>query len=146
MIDYNRTLQLFYAGVLADSVKYYDKAGILGIVTEEKRKQQEVAAAAQLKQLDIKSVSELFEEFSKIFGCINWEVKTAKTKTTAHGKSCLLCSISKRMGTAQPCFLYCINPFKALINHINSEYTLKINQTLWESDQCIFEVLNTLEK
>ncbi|MBN2348522.1 MAG: L-2-amino-thiazoline-4-carboxylic acid hydrolase [Bacteroidales bacterium] len=135
-----KTLQLFYASVLADSVFYYNNAGILNMVTEKKAKQQELTAASQLKQLHINSPEELFEFFSNVFGCIQWQTVTTKEGLAARGKHCLLCSIAKKMQTAQPCFIYCINPLRAMINALNNGHHLSVEKTLWDGDICEFKV------
>jgi hypothetical protein len=136
----NMVLQLFYAGVLADSVSHYEQAGILDDVTEKKLKQQQIAAPAQLKQLDIKSVQQLFEKFSEIFGCIQWETYIEKDMVIATGNSCLLCKIAKTMKTAQPCYLYCINPIKSLLMALNPAYSFIIKETLWDGEKCEFNL------
>lgn len=135
-----KTLQLFYASVLADSVFYYNNAGILNMVTEKKAKQQELTAASQLKQLNINSPEELFEFFSRVFGCIQWQTETTEEGLVARGKHCLLCSIAKKMQTAQPCFIYCINPFRSMMNALNNGHHLSVEQTLWDGDICEFKV------
>ena len=43
-----KMLQLFYAGVLADSVRRYSEAGILADVEAQKEKEQKMAAKGQL--------------------------------------------------------------------------------------------------
>jgi hypothetical protein len=120
------------------------KPGILEEVTETKFNQQQFAASAQLKQLGINSAEELFERFSKIFGCIQWKVSTNKERIIAMGESCLLCSISKKIGTAQPCYMYCINPFKSLAKALEPSLNLSVNETLWNGHKCEFELKSSL--
>ena len=136
-----KTLQLFYASVLADAVYHFNNAGILNMVTEEKRKQQALTAASQIKQLGISTPRELFEYFSNVFGCIQWEVMGDEDAASARGKHCLLCSLAKKMQTAQPCFLYCINPIREMLNAMEPGYDLSVDETLWESNQCVFKVV-----
>lgn len=140
MTKEHKLLQLFYAGVLADSVNNYNKSGILQKITEAKSHQQEVAAPSQLKQLGITNASELFTKFSEIFGCIEWKVSSTEESISATGESCLLCSISKKMGTAQPCHMYCINPFKSLAKALEPSLTLQVKETLWDGNKCDFEL------
>lgn len=135
-----KILQLFYAGVLADSVYHYSKAGMLGVVAEEKHRQQQQTAGAQLKQLNIHTPEQLFLRFSEIFGCINWNVGVNEdSSVTAEGSGCLLCSIAKRMNTAQPCYMYCINPFKSMLAAMDPAYDLQVKDTLWDGNNCRFE-------
>jgi hypothetical protein len=137
-----KTLQLFYASALADSVYHYNNAGILSLVTEKKAGQQALTAASQLKQLKISTPEQLFELFSRTFGCIKWDVKTSSDKVLASGNHCLLCSLAKKMQTAQPCFIYCINPLKAMLKAMEPSYKLEVEHTLWDSNYCEFKVLN----
>jgi len=132
-----KTLQLFYASALADSVYHYTNAGILSMVTEKKAGQP-----SQLKQLKISTPEQLFELFSRIFGCIQWDVKTISDEVIATGNHCLLCSLAKKMQTAQPCFIYCINPLKAMAKAMEPSYKLKVEHTLWDGDYCEFKISN----
>jgi hypothetical protein len=135
-----KMLQLFYAGVLADSVRRYAEAGILARVTEQKEKEQKMAAKGQLAQLQIKTPADIFRLYSEVFGCIPWNVEETEERVTATGNSCLLCSIAKKMDLPKPCSIYCINPVRAQIGALDGGYRLKVASTLWESDKCQFEV------
>jgi hypothetical protein len=135
-----KILQLFYAGALADSVYHYNNAGILSMVTEKKAGHQTLTAASQLRQLKINTPEQLFELFSRIFGCIQWDVKTTSDEVIATGNHCLLCSLAKKMQTAQPCFIYCINPLKAMLNAMEPSYKLVVEHTLWDGNNCEFKV------
>lgn len=135
-----KTLQLFYASVLADAVYHFNKAGILSLVTEEKRRQQALTAASQLKQLGIDTPGELFAYFSKVFGCIQWNYECREEASVATGGHCLLCSLAKKMQTAQPCFIYCINPFREMLKAMDPSYRLSVEETCWTGERCVFRV------
>lgn len=135
-----KTLQLFYASVLADSVCHYNDAGILNLVTEKKAGLQELTAASQLKQLGIRNPEQFFAFASKVFGCIQWECHEGENRMTFKGNHCLLCSLAKKRQTAQPCFIYCINPFKSFMKAMAPSYHLSVEQTLWDSDHCEFNL------
>jgi hypothetical protein len=140
-----KTLQLFYAGLLVDAVRQYQKFGILEQVIEKKKQEQKLAAPDQLSRLGIGNVEELFTTFSTIFGCASWRIDTIGTdigpgyKATA--SSCLACAIAKKLGAPSPCAISCINPFTALAKALPVSRTLVAEQTLWDSDSCVF-VLN----
>jgi hypothetical protein len=135
-----KTLQLFYASVLADSVYQYNNAGILSMVTEKKAGQQALTAASQIRQLRINTPEKLFELFSRIFGYVQWNVKITPIEAIATGNYCLLCSLAKKMQTAQPCFIYCINPIKAMLKAMEPSYKLAVEHTLWDGNNCEFKV------
>lgn len=137
-----KMLQLFYAGVLADSVRHYSEAGILENVEAKKKTEQKLAAKGQLAQLRINSPREIFQTFSDIFGCITWQVDEKPGKMTATGHSCLLCAIAKKTGLPKPCNIYCINPIQALTAGLEKGSRMNVISTLWDDDKCEFEVLN----
>jgi len=134
-------LQLFYAGVLADSVRRYSDAGILNAVEAQKEKEQRMAAKGQLAQLQISTPAEIFKMFSEVFGCISWDIEETDDKLTARGNSCLLCAIAKKMNLPKPCNIYCINPVRAQAESLDGGYRLNVGSTLWESDKCEFVVI-----
>jgi len=136
-----KMLQLFYAGVLADSVRRYSEAGILNAVEAQKEKEQRMAAKGQLAQLQISTPAEIFKMFSEVFGCISWDIEQTDDKLTARGNSCLLCAIAKKMNLPKPCNIYCINPVRAQAESLDGGYRLNVGSTLWESDKCEFVVI-----
>lgn len=138
-----KTLQLFYASVMADAVKEFHNAGILDQVTENKRIQQSLTATAQLNQLNINTPKELFEKFSELFGCIQWNVEEYNSGCKAIGEKCLLCALAKKMQTTAPCRIYCINPLKSLLKAMNPSYDLVIEKTLWNGNACIFKAVSS---
>jgi len=137
-----KMLQLFYAGVLADSVRRYSEAGILEAVEEKKKQEQKMAARGQLAQLQITVPAEIFRLYSGVFGCISWEIEETQEKVTAIGHSCLLCAIAKKMDLPKPCNIYCINPVRAQVEALEGGYRLEVASTLWESNKCEFDVIS----
>jgi hypothetical protein len=135
-----KLLQLFYAGVLADSIGNYEKFGILPQVVEKKTVEQKIMAKGQLAQLGVNSPAELFEKLYEIFGCIKWKVEDSPGKIIAIGDRCLLSAIAKKMEVVQPCSLYCINPFAALVAEMEPGWNLSVNETLWDCKKCEFEL------
>jgi len=135
-----KMLQLFYAAVLADSVRRYSEAGILADVEAQKEKEQRMAAKGQLAQLQISTPAGVFNTFSEVFGCISWDLEEREEKLTARGQTCLLCAIAKKMNLPRPCNIYCINPVRAQVESLEGGYRLNVESTLWESDKCEFVV------
>ena len=132
-----RTLQLFYAAALVDSVVNYEEHGALETVTARKRKEQEAAAPAQLARLCIDAPAEVFRLFGEIFGCAAWEiVSDSDERTEARAASCMLCAIARQRGAASPCRLFCINPFSGFAKALGRELT--VEETLWTGDECRF--------
>lgn len=139
-----KMLQLFYAGVLADSVRRYSDAGILAEVESQKEKEQKMAAKGQLAQLRISTPAGIFNTFSEVFGCILWSLEETEKSLTATGHSCLLCAIAKKMNLPMPCNIYCINPVRAQTEALEGGYRLTVQSTLWENERCEFVVTRHL--
>ena len=131
-----KTLQLFYAGALVDAVYSYGRNNVLEKVTEEKKVRQEMAAAGQLKHLEIEKPQQLYRRFTEIFGCVPWAISEDGEDITAESKSCMMCAIAKKQGAPKPCELFCINPFKAYAKELG--YELEVKETLWEGERCVF--------
>ncbi|MFW6016126.1 MAG: hypothetical protein ACOCRK_06780 [bacterium] len=135
-------LQNIYAGVLAESTLYYDKADILKKVEEEKKKMQFAMAERQNTLLNNKEAKDIFNNLSEIFGCAKWEVNKEDNKIIAIANSCKLCSISKSIGSGCPCNLYCLNPIKAMAKGLNNNIEFDVKETKWQGDKCYIEINN----
>ncbi len=136
-----RTLQLFYAGLMADAAANFEHFGVLEQVREKKAREQEAAAPAQLSQLGIRSPRELFERFGSIFGCARWELTEQEGGAlSAETRTCLACAIARKRGGVKPCELYCINPFRALAAALQPARSLQVQETLWEGGRCRFRL------
>ena len=133
-----KLLQLFYAGALVDAVRQYHKHGVLEAVTEGKRREQEQAAQAQLARLGIRNPEAIFTTFTELFGCADWKVQTDGNSVRAETKTCLACGIARKLGSPAPCAISCINPLGAQAAELDPPYRLAVEQTLWESESCIF--------
>ena len=135
-----KTLQLFYAGALVDSVRQYHKHGVLEAVTEGKRREQEQAAPAQLARLGIGKPEDLFSTFTELFGCADWKVQADASGVRAETKSCLACGIAKKLGAPSPCAISCINPLGAQAAALDPPHRLAVERTLWEGASCVFKM------
>ncbi len=133
-------LELAYAGVLADSVRCLGNEGILEKVTEQKKKEQFALGKQQAERFGIQKPEEVFTRLSEIFNCAVWEIHSMENGFTAESKTCKLCAIAKRMGTASPCSIYCLNPMEGMVKGIDPASTYHIKETLWDGQKCVVEV------
>lgn len=133
-----KSLQLFYAAVLADAVRHFGRHGILDEVTETKRREQELAAPDQVARLGLASAEDIFQLYTGLFGCAAWTTEQDGNRLRAETRSCVLCALAKRMGAPAPCALYCINPLRAQAGALALPQKLAVEKTLWESDACVF--------
>ena len=134
-----KSLQLFYAGALADAASHYGKNGIMEKVTAEKKELQKHTAAAQLKQLGISDLETVYGELQEIFGCADWKIREENPEAgtlCAETSNCMLCAIAKKLGAPKPCYPFCINPFAAYAEVFG--YELNVESTLWDGNSCVF--------
>lgn len=135
-----KRLQLFYAGVLVDAVRQYSKHGVLEAVTEDKRREQEQAAPAQLARLGIAKPRDIFTTYTELFGCADWKVQDEGGGVRAITGTCLACGIAKKLGAPSPCAISCINPLGAQANALNPPHRLEVEGTLWDGNACVFKM------
>ena len=141
MEDLNKTLQLFYAGLLVDAAANFEYFGVLEQVTAKKAREQALAAPAQIAQLGICTPRELFERFTALFGCARWELAEGQDGAlSAVTKTCLACAIAKKRGGGKPCDLYCINPFRGLAAALTPARRLEVEETRWAGERCRFRL------
>ena len=109
-------LQNTYAVSIAETVNTYEIFKILNAVVEKRRERQTQTAPYLNEQLGIKSVEDIFHTLSEIYGCANWAVKKIEDGYVAVATSCKLCALSKKMGGANPCNGWCLDPMIAMIS------------------------------
>ncbi len=131
-----KTLQLFYSAALSDAAFHYGEHRIFDDVTEKKRISQNYMAETQLRNLNISSLEELYQRFSEIFGCAEWNTDTEGDSVAAESASCMLCGIARKQGAPQPCRPFCINPFTSYAQALG--YSLDVKETLWDGERCLF--------
>ena len=149
-----RILQLTYAAQLADSVRQYENAGVLGRVTAERRTARLASGAAQAAQLGIAEPAAAFTTSAALFGCADWTIEADETKRVdedagarsgeaeaapafvATARTCLLCAMVKKADGPSPCRLYCLDPIEAMVRGLSPNTAFQIEETLYEGEQC----------
>lgn len=131
-----KMLQMFYAGVLADSVLRFSKEGILEKVTTQKRQEQIAGGKVRVAQLGIKKPKEVFEILPEVFGCANWKVEENSDGFEATATNCMLCGFTKKLGTASPCNIYCLDAMEGLIKGLDENAGYEVLSTLWNDNEC----------
>ena len=133
-----RVLQAVYAGALADSVLRLGNEGVLEKVTKQKKNEQLACGKARAAQLGIASPEEVFIKLSDLMGCADWSVADDASGSgfTATATRCMLCSLSKRMGTQSPCRIYCLDPIEGMVKGLLADADFDVQSTLYESSQC----------
>ena len=135
-----KTLQMYYAAALADSILRYGREGILDKVAEQKKAEQMNGGAETAMRFGVKEPKQVFEKVQDLFGCANWVCTDTENGFEAVTKSCMLCAISRKMGNFSPCQIYCISPIEAMMKGVapNSKFT--VMDTLWNSFECKIRV------
>jgi hypothetical protein len=131
-------LQNTYAASVAETVNTYEKLKVLDMVVEEKKKRQAHTALYLNQQLGIQSVEDVFRRLAEIYGCADWTVKRTADGYAATATSCKLCALSKKMGGANPCSGWCLNPMIAMIAALGEidAGSIAVESTLMAGDCC----------
>ena len=138
LLEKVRSLQVIYAGALADSVLRLGNEGVLEKVTEQKRKEQLVSGKVRVSQMDISSTDEVFLKLSDLMGCADWTIEPDENGGgfTAIASRCLLCAMAKKIGAQSPCRMYCLNPMEGMVKGLSENVSFDVQSTLYENTQC----------
>jgi len=135
-------LQNTYAASVAETVNTYERLGKLDAIVESRKTRQTQIAPYLNQQLGIKSVEDVFYTLSEIYGCANWTVQKTENGYVAIANTCKLCALSKKMGGANPCDGWCLDPMIAMISDLckTDSKQITVESTLMSSDCCKISV------
>lgn len=137
-------LQNTYAAALAETANTYARMNVLERVVATKAERQEQTAKAMLNMMGIASADEVFTTLAEVFGCADWHTAPTKNGFIATAKACKLCALSKRMGGANACQGWCLNPMAAMVAKLAGREVgdgmFTVRRTLMDSDACEVEV------
>ena len=131
-------LQNTYAASVAETVNTYDRLKALEAIVQRRKERQAQTAPYMNQQLGIENVEDVFLRLSEIYGCANWKVDKIGANYVATATSCKLCAFSKKMGGANPCNGWCLDPMIAMLSaaiEINSD-RITVESTLMKDDSC----------
>lgn len=141
-----KTVQMIYAGALADMTLRMGNAGVLEQITKEKREEQLSTGKARAMQMGIASPEEVFTKLSELMGCANWQIqKNDENGFAAVATGCALCSFAKRIGAPSPCDPFCLNPMEGMVKGLNPDAGFLVKETLYEGKECRVQVSSRLE-
>ena len=131
-------LQNTYAASIAETVNTYDKLKVLDTIVERRKERQAQTAPFLNQQLGIETVEDVFCKLSEIYGCANWFVEKTDNGYIATAVSCKLCALSKKMGGANPCNGWCLDPMFAMISTAGKidAGSIAVESTLMAGDCC----------
>ena len=131
-------LQNTYAASIAETVNTYDKLKVLGTIVEIRKERQAQTAPFLNQQLGIETIEDVFCTLSEIYGCANWFVEKTDDGYIATAVSCKLCTLSKKMGGANPCNGWCLDPMFAMITAAGKidAGSIAVESTLMVEDCC----------
>ncbi|HBE80934.1 MAG TPA: hypothetical protein DDW65_24570 [Firmicutes bacterium] len=69
------------------------------------------------------SIKEVFTVLSDIFGCADWNITSTEDGFKAEASRCMLCAFAKKMNSASPCHIYCLNPMEGMVKGLNPNYS-----------------------
>ena len=127
-----------YAASIAETVNTYDRLMVLDTIVESRKERHAQTAPFLNQQLGIETVEEVFGKLSEVFGCADWSVEKVDDGYIATATSCKLCALSKKMGGANPCNGWCLNPMFAMITATTKidAGSLVVVSTLMTGDCC----------
>lgn len=131
-------LQNTYAASVAEAVNTYERLNALETVVGRRKERQAQTAPYLNQQLGIRSVEDVFNTLSEIYGCANWAVEKTDDGYIATANSCKLCALSKKTGGANPCSGWCLDPMIAMLSDVikNDSKRITVESTLMSGDCC----------
>lgn len=131
-------LQYTYAATIAETVNTYHKLKVLDTIVERRKERQMQTAPLFNEQLGIETVEDVFCKLSEVYGCANWSVEGTDDGCIATAVSCKLCALSKKMGGANPCNGWCLDPMFAMITATGKidAASISVESTLMAGDCC----------
>lgn len=136
-------LQNTYAASIAETVNTYEKLQVLDAIVERRKERQAQTAPFINQQLNIAVVEDVFNKLSEIYGCAAWTVERTDDGYVAKAFSCKLCALSKKMGGANPCNGWCLDPMSAMILAIDRTNEISVESTLMEGNCCKVLIRNS---
>lgn len=125
---------------MIDSLKNYEKHGILEQVEKSKIERDLAEGPAKVKKYGLTSAEQFLQFSTDTFNCTKWDIQTDEDGFTATTKGCVVCGMAKQMNAPNPCEMTCISPSRGVVKGINKDHNFEVQETLWESDKCIFKV------
>lgn len=140
-------LQNTYAASIAETVNTYEKLRALETIVEKRKERQAQTAPYLNQQLGIQSIEDVFYTLSEIYGCANWSVEKTEDGYVAITTSCKLCALSKKMGGANPCNGWCLDPMIAMLSEVSKidSKHITVESTLVYDDHCKVSIIAEAE-
>jgi len=131
-------LQNTYAASVAETVNTFERLKVLDAIVQKRKERQAQTAPYLNQQLGIQSIEDVFCTLSEIYGCANWSVEKTEGGFVAVATSCKLCALAKKMGGADPCRGWCLDPMIAMLTAAGKADagSIAIESTLMEGDFC----------
>lgn len=131
-------LQNTYAASIAETVNTYENLKVLETIVQRRKERQAQTTPYLNQQLGIQSIEDVFYKLSEIYGCANWTVKKIEGGYVATATSCKLCALSKKMGGANPCNGWCLDPMIAMLSNVSKidSKLITVKSTLMDDDCC----------
>lgn len=138
-------MQNTYAASVAETVNTYNKLKVLDYVVDARKQRQPQSAPLINAQLGIKTAEDVFTHMTEVFGCANWTIEKTTDGLIATASSCKLCGFAKKMGGANPCNGWCLDPMKAMVGAINKNIDdghFIVQSTLFDGPSCKVVIKN----
>jgi len=143
-----KLLQNTYALAIAEAANTYEKLKVLDEITKKRKERQPQTAPIINEQLGVENVADVFTKLSEVFGCAYWKVDSTPEGYEATAKECKLYALCKKMGGADACDGWCLEPIKAMIASVSKG---KINYddiaviSTLNNGECCKIIINSIE-
>jgi hypothetical protein len=131
-------LQYTYAATVAETANTFDKMKVLDNIVARRKARQAQSAPLINQQLGVDTVEDVFNKLSEVYGCANWVVEKTDEGYAAVATACKLCALSMKMGGANPCNGWCLDPMFAMITAVSGidGDEILVESTLMSGDCC----------
>lgn len=131
-------LQYTYAATVAETANTFEKLQVLDNIVGRRKARQAQSAPLINQQLGVETVADVFNKLSEVYGCANWAVEETDEGYVAVATACKLCALSLKMGGANPCNGWCLDPMFAMITSVSGidVENITVESTLMSGDCC----------
>ena len=133
-------MQNMYTAAVAETVNTFEKLKVLEYIVDKKKERLPQSAVAVNAQLGVQTPADVFMSMSEVFECADWKVLEKTDGFTAVASSCKLCELCKRMGGANPCNGWCLNPMRAMVKAVDGSLDFTVVSTLMDGKCCRVDV------
>ncbi len=125
-----------FIALLANATQSYKDKGLIEEYTESEKEKQVLLGKRLADLIGVASPEEVFIKFSELFKCAKWKIKSEGGAFLAENEECRVSNIFKKLCSAKPCEIYCLNFMEGIIKAVAPNFSFNVVETLWEGKMC----------